>query len=69
MAFGKVLLWAGLALAALGAVLLWAPGLVSWFGRLPGDIRVERPGFQLFIPVTSMIVVSVGLALIGRFLR
>ena len=34
-------MWIGLAVVALGAVLRWAPWLVSWFGNLPGDIRHE----------------------------
>jgi hypothetical protein len=34
-------------------------GLFGWFGNLPGDIKLKRGGFQLFIPLTSMILVSV----------
>lgn len=28
------------------------------FGRLPGDIIVDKPGFKLFFPITSMLLVS-----------
>jgi hypothetical protein len=38
-------------------------------GRLPGDILVERPGFKLFAPFTSMILVSLLLSLIVWLLR
>lgn len=52
--------------------LLVATGALSWFGRLPGDIRYQRGGVSVFIPVTSMILVSVVLtlllALVRRFL-
>jgi hypothetical protein len=28
-------------------------------GRLPGDIVIDRPGFRLFFPLTTMIIISV----------
>ncbi|MDF7810803.1 DUF2905 domain-containing protein [Hymenobacter sp. YC55] len=56
---GKTLVLLGLAVAALGSF-LWLGGgsLLSWFGRLPGDIRVERPGFRLYAPIVSMLLIS-----------
>jgi hypothetical protein len=42
----------------------WAPWLLSWFGRLPGDIRIERPSGTLFIPLMSMLVLSIALTII-----
>jgi Protein of unknown function (DUF2905) len=38
-------------------------------GRLPGDIRIERDGFTLFVPLTSGLVVSVVISLILWLLR
>lgn len=61
---GKFFILAGLALLALGLALRYAPGLLSWFGRLPGDIRIEEENRYVFIPITSMIVVSLVLTLI-----
>lgn len=43
-------------------VLVYVGGL-SWFGRLPGDIRYERGGSRVYIPITSMILVSIVLSL------
>lgn len=57
-----LLVVAGVGLVLLGA-LVWS-GALSWFGRLPGDIRVERPGTHVYIPVTSMVVVSLVLTLL-----
>ncbi|MFW5969323.1 MAG: DUF2905 domain-containing protein [Halofilum sp. (in: g-proteobacteria)] len=62
--FGKVLITLGILLVVAGVVLVYAPWLVSWFGRLPGDIRIERDGGSVFIPITSMIIVSVVVSLI-----
>ncbi|MGO9653121.1 DUF2905 domain-containing protein, partial [Mycobacterium sp.] len=36
----------------------------SWFGRLPGDIRVERDNVRVYIPVVSMLLVSVAASLL-----
>lgn len=38
-------------------------------GRLPGDIIVDKPGFKLFIPITSMLLVSGLVSLILWLLR
>ncbi|MDH3525958.1 MAG: DUF2905 domain-containing protein [Gammaproteobacteria bacterium] len=64
MTLGKVLLFTGLVIALVGLVLTYAPGLLGWFGHLPGDIRIERENGRFFLPVTSMIVISVILTVI-----
>ena len=65
---GKGLIFLGLILVIAGLVLVYAPGLLSWFGKLPGDIRVESGRGGLFIPITSMIVLSVVLTLLVNLL-
>lgn len=66
-------MWAGVGLLALAALIRFAPGLFSWFGHLPGDIRLEGENSSVFIPITSMIVVSVILTIVvnvvGSLLR
>lgn len=54
----------GAAIVVIGALVRFAPGLFSWFGHLPGDIRLEGENSRVFIPISSMIVVSVALTLI-----
>ena len=61
---GRMLIIAGAILLATGLVLTWAPGLLGWFGKLPGDIRIERPSGSVFIPITSSIVASLVLTLV-----
>lgn len=66
----RIFIIGGIALLLIGLALLYAPGLINWFGRLPGDIHIERGGTRIFIPVTSMIIVSLALSLIvNLFLR
>ena len=39
------------------------------FGRLPGDIVIERENFRFYFPITSMILVSLLLSLIFWLFR
>lgn len=61
---GRSLILAGCILIGIGAILHFAPWLLNWFGRLPGDIRIETERSKIFIPVTSMVVVSIILTLL-----
>ncbi len=64
MALGKLLTAIGVVLVVIGLAVSYAPWLISWFGRLPGDIRIESEQRFVFIPITSMLVVSIVLTLI-----
>jgi hypothetical protein len=55
----KLLIGVGLGLVAIGLTLRYAPWALSWFGNLPGDIDIRRENSRVFIPITSMIVISV----------
>ena len=61
-------------LIALGALLVLAGLAWPWLSRLPlfrlpGDLVIERPGFRLFLPFTTMILVSLVLTLIIWLMR
>jgi hypothetical protein len=60
----------GIGLILIG-LLFWS-GSMSWFGRLPGDIRIERDTVRIYLPIVSMLlvsgVVSLVLYLVRRFL-
>jgi hypothetical protein len=51
------LIISGLILVAVGVAWPWLAKL--GLGRLPGDIHVERDGFQFFFPLTTGIIVSI----------
>jgi len=68
MMSGKLLITIGLILVALGIVMNYVPWLVNWFGKLPGDIRIEDENKSLFIPITSSIVISIILSIIANLL-
>jgi len=58
------LVTAGVILILLGAILHFAPGLLNWFGKLPGDINIRSEHSRVFIPITSMILVSILLTIV-----
>lgn len=61
----KLFIVLGVVLIAIGLLWPWIAKL--GFGRLPGDIAVEREGFSFFFPITTMIIVSIVLTLIFRW--
>ena len=65
----KWLIILGAILLVIGAALQFAPWLFDWFGKLPGDIRVETESMKVFVPITSMLLVSLVLTLLLSFLN
>ncbi len=64
MNVGKVLIIIGSFILSLGLMTSYAPWLINWFGRLPGDIHIKNEHSVVFIPITSMIVVSILLTIV-----
>lgn len=65
--FGPLLVTAGLLVVLVG-VLAWT-GWLSWFGRLPGDIRIENENTRVYIPLVSMLLVSVVVSVLMSLFR
>ena len=57
----------GIGVVVAGLV-LWSGGL-TWFGRLPGDLRWETDRARLYMPIASMVVVSLVLTLLAWIFR
>jgi hypothetical protein len=60
---GRMLLLIGAVVAVVGLVLILAPR-IPFLGRLPGDITFQRDGVTVYIPLATMLVISVILSLI-----
>jgi hypothetical protein len=56
---GKMVVLVGLAVVALGLLLWLGDKLGLPFGSLPGDIRVDRPGYSFRFPLVTGIVLSI----------
>ena len=64
---GLLVVFGGIFIIVIG-LLIYSGGL-SWFGRLPGDIRYESGGVRVYIPIVSMLLVSLALTVIVNLLR
>jgi uncharacterized protein HemY len=62
---GKLLVLVGLAIAALGVLVMLGLPL----GRLPGDIAIRRGSFSFYFPIVTSILLSVLLTLVLMLLR
>ena len=61
---GKIIVGLGVILVIVGLIFWFFGDKLGWLGHLPGDIRVERPGFSFYAPITTMIIVSIVLSVV-----
>ena len=64
---GLFVIIAGVGVILTGALIY--SGALSWFGRLPGDIRYESDNVRVYVPIVSMLIVSLVLSLLFYLLR
>jgi len=58
----KILIFLGVVIIIIGFTWPWLSKIP--FGKLPGDIVVDKPNFKFFFPITSMIIVSLVISFI-----
>jgi hypothetical protein len=63
----KPLIIIGLVIIVIGLLWPWL-GKIP-LGRLPGDIVINRPNIRIYIPITTMIVISLVISLIMKLFR
>jgi hypothetical protein len=61
---GRLLMIGGVILFVVGGLVFLASKFGIPFGRLPGDIRIERDGFSFYFPLASSILISVVLTIL-----
>ena len=66
---GKVLIIAGIIFIIAGVIVYFVGNKFGWIGNLPGDIRIEKENVKIYIPVTTMILISIVLSLIFYLIR
>ncbi|HVS98685.1 MAG TPA: DUF2905 domain-containing protein [Puia sp.] len=61
---GLYLLLIGGVIVVAGLLIYFFHDKLHWIGHLPGDIRIERENFRLYIPITTMLLFSALFSLI-----
>jgi hypothetical protein len=61
---GKLIFGVGVILVLVGLVIWLFSDKLGWLGNLPGDIKIERPGFSLYFPIATMLLISLLLSLV-----
>ncbi|MDQ3277927.1 MAG: DUF2905 domain-containing protein [Bacteroidota bacterium] len=66
---GKYIILFGGIIVVVGLIIYFLGDKLTWIGRLPGDIRVEKENFRFYFPITTMILFSILLTVIINLLR
>ena len=70
---GKSLIFIGILIIIVGAILFFSDRLPFNLGKLPGDISYKKENFSFYFPITTSILISIILSLLfylfGRFFR
>jgi hypothetical protein len=65
---GSMFMILGIVIFFLGVIFMLG-GNIPWLGRLPGDIRITRPGFRFYFPVTTSIILSIVISFVLYLLK
>ncbi len=66
---GKWVIIIGVTLTIFGIVTYFFSDWLNWLGKLPGDFRYENKNVKIYVPLTSMVLVSLIISLLIRVLQ
>jgi hypothetical protein len=66
-ALGQLIVALGLILIVVGLVAM--RGWLGWFGHLPGDVRIERENMRVYVPLVSMLLISILFSVLSYVIR
>jgi hypothetical protein len=61
---GKYLIASGIFIVVAGVLIYFFHDYFKWFGKLPGDIRIEKENYRLYFPFGTMILISIAITLL-----
>ncbi len=64
---GQLIVALGLILIVVGLVVM--RGWLGWFGHLPGDVRIERENMRVYVPIVSMLLISILFSVLSYVIR
>ncbi len=56
---GKYIITSGIFIVVAGILIYFFHDYFRWFGKLPGDIRIEKENYRFYFPLATMIIVSI----------
>lgn len=68
---GKALIFVGILITVFGVFFVAKDQLpfLRWFGKLPGDIVIQRESFKLYFPITTCLLLSVVMTMVSWAIR
>ena len=64
---GQLIIALGVILIVVGLVAM--RGWLGWFGHLPGDLRIERENMRVYVPIVSMLLISILFSVLSYVIR
>jgi hypothetical protein len=55
---GKMIILIGIVIVLIGVIYYFFGNKLSFLGKLPGDIRIEKENFKFYFPITTCILLS-----------
>ena len=65
----KMFIYLGFFLIFTGIIFHYFGEYLKWFGKLPGDFKINQKNFKIFIPLTSMLLISILINVIIVFFK
>ncbi len=66
---GKYIIIVGAIIIVIGIIIYFFHDKLSWMGKLPGDIRIEKEDFKFYFPITTMILLSLSITIIVNLIK
>ena len=66
---GKYIIIVGVCILLAGILIYFFHDYFKWFGKLPGDIRIEKENFRFYFPIVTMLVISIAITLIVNVIK
>lgn len=66
---GKMLILLGCLVIVMGVVLYFFSDNLGFIGKLPGYISIERENFRIYIPITTMLLLSLIVSIVGWLIK
>jgi hypothetical protein len=66
---GKFIILIGVIIIVAGVLVYFFHNKLSWLGKLPGDIRIEKENYKFYFPITTMLLLSFVITILVNVIR